>query len=358
MKSIDRMIIKHCRGEDSLNNRSVNILSIILISLVVVIFVFFSDGANQHETSVNIVPPPDKAFQMPYRYHNYDYFYDLDYGFNSLGINDSLISSKRNVIFAAVLRSEELTECVYFAEGLRQEAKARNAGMLISYSNNDVDQEDRLVNEYLRNNVDAIIVFPVQKQGTYQTIRHVKRENTPIITLWSAADELCMDMVDCFVGTDRSALGEMLAHYVMQRQEYECVPILLVGDEIDEGLDKFLQKINDLANERSVYMTRPDSFERACEEISKMHEHVVAIFETPNVAVDLRAKKIDGLRMTRLTMGEEHTMEYLMDEMVIDGGVCYSSDENGKNAVNAAMMIANREKPPVRIRPKVFALGE
>jgi hypothetical protein len=110
-----------------------------------------------------------------------------------------MASSKRGIIFAAVLKSADSSECAHFAEGLRQEAKLRNVGMSISYSNNDPRQERLWVSEHLRNNVDAIIMLPVRKVDTEPIVRQVKQENTPIITMWDSVDEMSLDMVDCFV---------------------------------------------------------------------------------------------------------------------------------------------------------------
>jgi sugar transport system substrate-binding protein len=88
--------------------------------------------------------------------------------------------------------------------GAREAAQAAGATSVEGNSENKLDKEKQLVDAFVTSKVDAIVISPLSRKASVETIKHAKARGIAVVTYNTPVDG---DIADAFVECDQSDLG-------------------------------------------------------------------------------------------------------------------------------------------------------
>lgn len=296
-------------------------------------------------------------FQNPSNYHNYNYYYDFEFSYNSRITNQLLGEAEKSLLFYAVL-PDKSPQSRRFVEGLQIEAKNQRVGMMIAYSDGSENRQKELILDAIQKKVDAMILFTIDDSKIYEEISKLKHWNIPIIAVWDTVDPQCYDLIDTFVGMDKSEIGSLLAGKIADYEEDYKTILFIAEDSIQDMITACTAKLNIYSQE----------FEFFTEHISELGSNMPKQYiENGNLLVVCLAADYNAVKqfyknntnVRYFIADEESQVRSIVSEVAgTESLFYYSRMEDGMLAVNMAINSAGGKKSPVHVQMPLKEIGD
>ncbi|MCD8349851.1 MAG: substrate-binding domain-containing protein [Planctomycetaceae bacterium] len=99
-------------------------------------------------------------------------------------------------------------------EGIRKAGEDLNVEILVASSEADVARQINNCEDYITNQVDAIILTPIDSTGVVPAVRHANREGIPVVT---ADITVSGGDIASFVSADNAEGGRLAAGFIAER---------------------------------------------------------------------------------------------------------------------------------------------
>ncbi|MFH0991373.1 MAG: substrate-binding domain-containing protein [bacterium] len=154
-------------------------------------------------------------------------------GIFTVGCNGKKIKGKRKIA-GIVFQNDQFFRVVLF--GMRDAAMRNGAELFEANSNGKPDQEIQLVNTYIANGVDAIVISPLSAKASYTALSRAKEKGIAIIAYNTNVDG---NLAASFIESDQFQLGAStgkLAREYIERKfgGKACVAILAAHSQVPE----------------------------------------------------------------------------------------------------------------------------
>jgi ABC-type sugar transport system substrate-binding protein len=148
-------------------------------------------------------------------------------------------NSRPPKIATVIFQEDQFFRLIEF--GAREATQKAGAVSVEGNSENKLDKEKQLVDAFTASKVDAIVISPLSRKASVETIKRAKARGVAVVTYNTTVDG---DLADAFVECDQSDLGrqsgEAAARYIRQarrqgQSRHPCFQLTRAGAERREG---------------------------------------------------------------------------------------------------------------------------
>lgn len=142
---------------------------------------------------------------------------------------------------------------VNLKEGIEETAKANDIDIVFADANFDFDKQRSAIEDFITQEVDAILIVPVNSAGIASTIETAQKKDIPVITMDIGSDE---EVEDLYVASDNYLGGKLIGEYLVKDlAKTEGNMFIMTAPEdlsIRERVDGFNEIIKDYPNLKVV----------------------------------------------------------------------------------------------------------
>jgi ABC-type sugar transport system substrate-binding protein len=168
----------------------------------------------------------------------------------AIGADSGNPSVKPPKIATIIFQDDQFFRLIEF--GAREAAQAAGATSVEGNSDNKLDKERQLVDAFVTSKADAIIISPLSRKASVETLKRAKARGVPVVTYNTTVDG---EVEDAFVVCDQSDLGrqsgQAAARYIKEKLGGKAkVAILAFKSQVPEQsnarCDGFKDALKDL----------------------------------------------------------------------------------------------------------------
>lgn len=286
-------------------------------------------------------------------------------------INENTNNSDK-ITIGAVIASDEASYLNNVVPYMIEAAEDLDVELIIRYSNWDSEEQSTLLNQFIKQNVDAIILCPVNAKSSISDLKKAKSANIPVINLNMKVDSISTEYISTYVGSSMTEEATYAANIIIDKLGDSDSEIAIIegspgNDAQIYRTQAFMKKISTCQNIEVVALgcgewDRNTAYE-AAKTILEENPNICAIFAHDNNMALGVAKAIEELGkeddIIVVGIGEDNE-EYI--QAVKDGSlyaiVTQPPSYEGTYSVYAAVDAANGDelrpwyKDPIEILTK------
>jgi D-xylose transport system substrate-binding protein len=274
-------------------------------------------------------------------------------------------SERKPVVIGISLPNQRIPRWIRDKEFMEQYADQRRAVTKIANANYDVDLQKKQVDELISQNIDVLIIAPLDAVAAADYVKKAKDAGVKVISY----DGLIKDTdLDLFISFDGTQVGELQGKYLTQtvpRGNY----IILSGDPNDptsklykDGAMEYIQPlvnrgdINIVTDKPVINWYSENAYKIVKDSLIQNNNKINAILSpTDDIAEGaIRALEEEGLAGKVVVTGQDGTVDAI--KRIINGTqsmtVLKDTRKLGKIAIDSAIKLANEQ--PVESNTAVY----
>lgn len=130
---------------------------------------------------------------------------------------DVVIETDKKPVIAVSLASDTSTYLVEVSKHLQKTANELGAELILKWADWDVELQTKQLGEFIDQQVDAIILCPVNSKSMLVPLKEIKEADIPVINLNIRVDAISSEYIDTYVGASSSEEASLAAKIYIDR---------------------------------------------------------------------------------------------------------------------------------------------